>query len=321
LHATGHFIYATGSDGLSVIDPDEDIVQPSIRRTVDIQREVNDVLAANPSRMFAASETGITSINLTFPPTVESTYSIETCRRLALRDNFLYSASVKGMDVFQISVDESFVVPIAFLATPGSAVDIAFADTLAFVADATAGVQIFDIRSPADPFLRFTVNTEGSALGVAYTPGYVCVADGTAGIAVIDIRGVPELIGELPITGFIRDVAVRWPYLYAARTGAGTSGVVVVDISTPGSPTIVNEVVFLAPTRLEGVRHYLMAYVGDEGMVVLDLSTPSAPVIAGRIQTMRQTIGGTFNEENLIVFDDTGVIQEWVGACTVPLNF
>ena len=92
-----------------------------------------------------------------------------------------------------------------------------------------------------------------------------------------------HLAGSVDTPGSARCVAVQGDYAYVAAT---TSGLQVVDITTPELPVIVGGVD--TPDCAHGVAvqgNY--AYVADRysGLQVVDITTPELPVIVGGVDT------------------------------------
>jgi hypothetical protein len=92
--------------------------------------------------------------------------------------------------------------------------------------------------------------------------------------------GVNQAIASIMTPAAINKVQVSGSYAFVA---AGSSGLLVVDVSSPGSPSIVTSV----PTAnaldidLDAAGHYAYVADGSGGLVSFDISNPRAPVRAG----------------------------------------
>jgi hypothetical protein len=89
---------------------------------------------------------------------------------------------------------------IASADTPGTAVDVCAVNDLAIVADAAAGVVVFNVASGQNPVRIAQVDTPGNALAVSCAGNLIAVADGPAGLVVVDITDPPaaRITQQLP---------------------------------------------------------------------------------------------------------------------------
>lgn len=75
--------------------------------------------------------------------------------------------------------------------TPGGPTDVCVINDVAIVADADAGVSVFNVFNRMAPLIIAQVDTPGSAQAVACSGDLIAVADGAAGLAVIDLEDPP----------------------------------------------------------------------------------------------------------------------------------
>jgi hypothetical protein len=96
-------------------------------------------------------------------------------------NGFAYVAAFTyGLKIFDISYPTSPAIAGAY-DSPGRVERLFFADSLTFIADRFAGIEMLDSRNPYFPALLDTVHTPGGdAFDVAFNGEYVYVADGTA---------------------------------------------------------------------------------------------------------------------------------------------
>ncbi len=103
------------------------------------------------------------------------------------------------------------------------------------------------------------------------------VANGTPGQVAI---ASPTAVGSLATGGNANRVVVSGNYAYVA---AGTSGLLIVDISTPSSPSVVGSVDTTGSTNdviLQGNYAYIVdgsTGAGTAGLKVIDISNPASP--------------------------------------------
>ena len=102
--------------------------------------------------------------------------------------------------------------------TPGTAVDLCVQDDLAVVADADAGVAVFNVFDNQNPKLIAQVETPGDAQRVACAGGHVAVADYDRGLALLDISNATSarITQQLDLAGNVTAVAALNTVAYAA---------------------------------------------------------------------------------------------------------
>jgi len=150
----------------------------------------------------------------------------------------------------------------------------------AYVANSTAGLQIFDISNKASPSLVGTYNSAGDARGVVVSGNYAYVADSATGLLVVDIsnKASPTLAGSYD-TGTAYRVEISGNYAYVADI----AGLVVVDISTPTSPSLAGSLATGTALDIELSGNYV--YLADRTyaeVTVVNISTPTSPKLAAR---------------------------------------
>jgi hypothetical protein len=172
--------------------------------------------------------------------------------------------------------------------TPGNAYDVRVVGNLAFIADGSFGLRIFDISNPLSPVLAGSVDTAGVAYDVVVSGNRAYVADGTFGLAIIDITNpaAPSILGTLDTAGTANGVDVSGNLAVVAD---GASGIQIIDVSNPALPVRQGG---LATTdardvTVEGNIAYVADYTGS--LRVIDFTTPSAPRL---LATTSGTLGG-----------------------------
>ena len=132
--------------------------------------------------------------------------------------------------------------------TTGSAAGVVVVGTIAYVANYTADLELFDISNPSKPFYICTAETEGTTgTGTAYdvtVQGDIAyVAAGFNGLLTIDVNPQSltfcERMGEYNTSTLARDVTVVGNIAYVSDSGAGMH---VINVSDPEHPAYINTV-------------------------------------------------------------------------------
>eukprot|EP01064_Diplonema_japonicum_P012205 TRINITY_DN19670_c0_g1_i1.p1 TRINITY_DN19670_c0_g1~~TRINITY_DN19670_c0_g1_i1.p1 ORF type:complete len:922 (+),score=258.51 TRINITY_DN19670_c0_g1_i1:67-2766(+) len=100
----------------------------------------------------------------------------------------------------------------------------------------------------------------------------VCIA-GTA----VAAYTTPEIVGRTWNTGSMKDAAVVGDKAYIAAT----SGLVVLDVSTPETPSPMGWYIYDYPESVDAVGDTVYLVGKSDGLVVLDVSNPSKPALLG----------------------------------------
>lgn len=147
----------------------------------------------------------------------------------------------------------------------------------AYVAQGYAGLQIVDVRDPADPRLVGCYDTPGYAWRVSVSGNYAYFTDLDA-LWVIDISDptAPTLACQLRPGYNLRDVAIAPGYAYVSGY---PSDLFVVDISDPANAVVIDhltaggypEVLLISGDSL------LVFTNGDGGLSIFDISDPASP--------------------------------------------
>jgi len=153
--------------------------------------------------------------------------------------------------------------------TPGRALDVYTTSGLAYVADAEGGLRILNVGNPAAPTLRGSYATPGNARGIfvsrnlAYLTTYL-----TSGFLILDVANpaAPRFVGSYPLSSY-GDLALSGKLAYVA---AGMSGVRVLDVSDPTSPTLKGyfETAYVSCADVAASGGYAYAAYGELGLWV-----------------------------------------------------
>lgn len=201
-------------------------------------------------------------------------------RGLAIDESFAYLASYgDGLQIVDIS-DPRDPMLVGAVATADTAEGIAVAGDLAVVLDQQAGLSTIDVSDRAHPVL---LNT----LPLPYGTSRISLADGRAypgssgspNLVIVDVEdpSQPTVICDQPVAGPVWDVAVQGDLAYVA---AAYSGLLVYDVSIPGTPLLISEgsvPYSLSVTLADG--HAFLFKPGTESQLwVVDIADPANPV-------------------------------------------
>jgi hypothetical protein len=194
--------------------------------------------------------------------------------------------------------------------TANQALDVTLSsdDQIAYVAVASAGLEIIDVSDPGAPVLLGNYDTTGSATGVTLSSnGQIAyVADGGSGLQIIDVSntGVPVLLGTFITTGSAQKVALSSDN-QIAYVATFSIGLQIIDVSNPFTPSIIGN--FNTGSASYDVKlssNGQMAYVtsGPSGLQIIDVSIPSFPVLLGSFVTSSIAIGVTISSDDQIAY-------------------
>ncbi len=151
------------------------------------------------------------------------------------------------------------------------------------MADGEAGLRIFNMSDPANPFEAGAVVTEGSFTRVTVEGNYAYTVAAQAGLRIIDVSN-PASPTEV---GFYANccansVVVNGNFVYIASIGAGLR---IIDVKNPANPI---EVGFGGTGSFEDVAvngNYAYVADGPEGLRIIDVSDPTSPKEVGFFDT------------------------------------
>ncbi|MBN2029862.1 T9SS type A sorting domain-containing protein [bacterium] len=257
--ANGYAYISDGLNGLKEIDIAP--LPPAAPITIVDYGLIRDVAVLGIYAYVADGDDGIREIDISVSPPVENannTTDFATCTAL-------------GLDVYD--------------------------DTL-YVASGSAGIQIFAISDITT--LVGSYNTSGTALNVIVAGDYAYVADANQGLKVLDVSDGtgPTLLGSYThsssatdifvLDDWVNDVALFGNYVYLT---IGFKGIIILDISTPASPTFVGEVSIAGEVysvALNAMGTYAYVADGIDGLQVVNVSTTSSPFVAATLNTNGQ---------------------------------
>ncbi len=235
-----------------------------------------------------------------------------------------------GIQIVDIS-DPSAPVIIGSADTPGNAVKLAMQGNTLFVADRTGGVQVFDVSTPTSP-----VAVANIAISDAYEidlMGGVLVIGASDGVYTYSVG---SLVTDFTLVGtyntyHANDVAIQGNIAYVA---AGADGLVVLDVSDPTNPILLDRIwqgatIDYTTVDVQGQFAYVTNWgSSNKGLNCFDISDPSNVVfrdyvgftypydvtVAGDVAYVADGLWGLYlmnisNPYNLVYIDDIDMME------------
>jgi putative cell wall-binding protein len=205
-------------------------------------------------------------------------------RSLAASGTLVFSAEkARGLEIVDFTTPTVPVRKSTYGVVGIGGCGVALDGNRAYLAAGDAGMKVVDVGNPASPNMIGGYDAAGVS-SVAVSAGKAYITTG-ATLVIVDVGTLPAtLLGSyelVPQTA--KDVVVSGDFAYVA---AGSEGLLKVDISAPGTPTIVGSASLFDAKSLvvSGTR----AYVIDAGAIrVFDL-TPNDPQLVGSTLTAGQ---------------------------------
>jgi hypothetical protein len=195
------------------------------------------------------------------------------------------SHSYDGFYVVDIS-DPAFPVRVSTTDTPGETRDLTVQGDMAYVADWTGGLRIYDVSVPSSPSLvavddsfdAWRVLVDGQS---AYVLEVVPNVSTTLHVFDVGTPSAPVDMGQVTFaTSLPWDLALRGDVLYVAGQDAG---VIITDVSNPSAPAQVGSIPLMDVTDVLIANDVLYVTVANVsgGLYTYDLSDPTSPVPLG----------------------------------------
>src|SRR6266542_2673201 len=213
--------------------------------------------------------------------------------------NRAYVADGGSLVVLDVS-DPALPVQLGSRNTPGVASSVVVSGVHAFVACATAGLQVFNVANPSNIVLvsSFVTNVGGwfpPAYGVDVASNHAYVAYANAGLQVLDITDPTNLVWRSAYTNKVTEadgVHVIGGVAYVASSKLvpfNESGMVLVDVSNPSSPSTIGVWTNVTPGIPVNVwvagRFAYISCIGIFGgsfpQPIVDISNPEKPITRG----------------------------------------
>jgi hypothetical protein len=181
--------------------------------------------------------------------------------------------------------------------TPGTAVDVCAFNDNVVVADAEAGITVFNVFNGMQPLAIAQVDTPGRAQAIACTDRLLAVADGSAGLAIVDASDPPaaRITRQVAVGGSAQTVVSAGGIAYA---GTDSGRLVAVDLA---SATVLEQLLTGGAVHDIGIEgdtlfvllaNELQAYSLLPELELLGRATPSSFQAEGITQRKRVFVGG-----------------------------
>lgn len=150
------------------------------------------------------------------------------------------------------------------------------------------GIGVIDITNPSAPTQVSFYDTPGTVYGLVVSGTFVYVAEGQVwdgiqynggGLRILDILIPfnPVEVGFFNANAFAFGVSILGDYAYVSQ-GSGTARILIIDISNPNVPNLVNFVNILSQPKGSTVNdNYLYVAQGSEGVSIYSLASPQNP--------------------------------------------
>jgi hypothetical protein len=185
------------------------------------------------------------------------------------------------------------------------------------IAVGTVGVRTFYVNRDSryfTPYYSRTLNTPGNAVAVARSgSGTLVVADSAGGL---QIGTSSTILGHCVTKGAAIDVATHDNYACVAERD---SGIEIVDIHNPLSPSVTSHVPTLAAAVSLCMKDTLVCVAeSDNGVELIDMSSPSAPVWRSRMGAWGRSNDVSASNSLLAIADDSGLVLADIADADTP---
>jgi len=288
----GNYAYVTGERGLRVIDVSTPESPTEVGSWPESSTEVGscgggDVMVVGDYAYWG----GLSIIDISTPesPTVVGSCGTPGGYALAVAGDYAYVVG-GGLYVIDVSTPESPTVVGSYETPVSGAWDVAVAGNYAYIRDGGA-LRVIDVSTTGSLTVVGSCDT--------YAPRDLTVGGDYAylvlwGLYVIDVSSPesPTVIGSCDTPGESQSVAVAGDYAYVAehqdypfhQPPVG-GGLVIIDVSTPESPTIVGSCDTPRNASDVAVAGDCAYVVGGRNLFVIDVSTPESPAVVGSCET------------------------------------
>ena len=297
-----------------------------------LQLGVTRAVAVDANRVFVAVDNLGIQVFTRAPTLAAASITLATqatkVRALSVQNaTLLITTDDNAVDIIDMAVDTRR----ATVHSPDKSLHVALIDTIAYVADARAGVSMLDISQATAPqrlglvASRGVVVRDGVALVSASHQTYIAgthafIADGDGGVHIMDVTdaAAPMHVSrypENPYSHATRAVGV-WAdsnYLYIADTLAGLS---IADIRQPAAPRAVSTLPGIAYTQVVVHAPYAFAAAPAGWLHVVDIGEPTLPKLVSALDTHGEVLNLASDDEHLyIAAGSTGLwVIDYAGA-------
>lgn len=286
LQVVGGYAYlANGDGGLVVVDVDPPGTA-AVVASVDTIGSAGDVAVGVTHAYVAADTAGVKIIDIDPPEASYVEHTVGT-------DDQAYGVTIVGD--FLLVADEDGGIQFIDISAPALAAVIAnlpvsfkmtsvrvMSDDYSLAGGISGGLIVIDTFNPLSPFIQETLYSPGSAYGVNSRNGYVYAGVSDAGMFSIDATVPEDAHITSNVDGMYSDnISIEGDYAYVADS---SYGLMVVDISIPGSESLVDTVT--PPGSCQDVvalSPYLYVAAGSSGLHILNNDPPGAPTLINTV--------------------------------------
>jgi hypothetical protein len=222
-----------------------------------------------------------------------------------VRDSLAYIAhDYKGLYVVNVRNPNSPSI-VGNYDTDGRVYGVFVDGDYAYVADYDDGLQVLDIRGASPTSAGEYIPLSGRIVNVIVSGDYAYLANDVRGLQIIRILESDSLSihfeAEYLVDGGVMDVCVDSSHAYLA---AGTSGMIIVDISDPAYPAVVASYDSLDFANEIAINSDVV-YIADRdmGLVALDVSDPASPTLVDSYGTPGECRSVYFDNDNIYATD------------------
>ncbi|WP_218673821.1 chitobiase/beta-hexosaminidase C-terminal domain-containing protein [Candidatus Entotheonella palauensis] len=193
---------------------------------------------------------------------------------------------------------------LAMYRTPGRSRYVRVQDSLAYVANGKAGLQIVDVSNPESPKRSSGFYGHGKARALALYEGYVYMAAAGSGVIIFDVSNpeAPIPVATTPVRGGAADISIAPPYAYVG-TKSGT--LIIFDLTEPLQPRRVSR--FRVQGRIVDLAvHNGIVYLAclDQGLAIVDARDLQQPRQLHQWPTRQAATGVATNGTDVFIAAD-----------------
>ncbi len=170
---------------------------------------------------------------------------------------------------------------------------------LAFLAEGTNGLSIYNVSNPSSVTSLGSVNTPGNATDVLVDGTIAYVADGPSGVQIVDVSdtATPTILGSYNTPGNAQRLALQGHTLFVADL---TGGIQILDVSNPTNVIYVD--------AISGITAYDAALFGEH--IVIGTADDIQIYRVGMVATDLPLVGSysTYEAWDVVVQGDTAFV-------------
>ncbi len=252
----------------------------------DLGLEDGDGLSVQNQMIYLAGEDLFQIFDATdFGPPVIGSSGNWSGSGIDLQGNYAYCLSLFPSELHIVDISNPAAPNELGSCNTSYPLDIDLLNNYAYVAEGEAGLRIYNISSPTNPFFVGEYNTNGFASGVFVQGNLAYVADGAEGLLILNVSNPanPTYLGSF--SGIdAQKVFVSGTYAYLA----GNNGFWILDVSDPENPSGLGswQDGFLYDVYVSGGYAYLVGYDLNYKplFAIFDVSDPGVPGLVGSLR-------------------------------------